>query len=582
MKLVLFHSTRRVLLPIVWCIPFFATVGFFLYVLEFNYPQVGPDFIVFFRYLTAGKWHFLHQGIAPFRYAVHLCGGMPMYGNPNDIFYSVTQLLSLFLDPWRAVEGSVVFYLLLGYFGWYRLGRDVMRLSPAWTHVLAVVTLLQGFLLFHIVIGHLNFFPFPLIGLLLWLLLEEKSKKSMPLLLRASLFALLSAGILYAAGYFVLLFTGILFLLLCPALFLLQKDVRIPSFSILLTRLSVCAAFSALLLLSRITAVWSLMQFFTRETDMVSVSLPLSYAIRALWGLPQTGELFSDVPWAFHEQTMFLSPLTIVGLPLALFWIFVTYRKKHSWRALVLVPYFGLLLLLCNFLIAWDGPVAAFLGSLPILSSLHVTLRFLSIFALLVALLSVFVVARLVQRFHPQAEVFTAVFAIVWTLGAAYVAYKPMLPKLWLGVDAVQYKTSIRELEQAGVLTLPVTFVQNGDTDFHGNTGLQCSGDAFFVWAGQPQSTVLVPGSVATVRDGYFNLMNPACYAYPKANRCSPGDRIALADSENFERFRNGQPTTWRVSPLQRVADGISFLTFLFVSGTVLYGYCRIVSRQIV
>jgi len=146
----------------------------FLWLVMLAYPMVGHDLAVFFPLLIEGKWHVIHQGFTPLRYAVHLCGGLPVYASPNDVFYSVAQLTALFTDPLTAVLTGFVVPMLIGYGGWYLLGRDVMRLERTWAHLLAAVIVTNGFHVMHAAAGHLNFAGMPMIGLLLWLLLDVK------------------------------------------------------------------------------------------------------------------------------------------------------------------------------------------------------------------------------------------------------------------------------------------------------------------------------------------------------------------------------------------------------------------------
>ena len=49
-----------------------------------------------------------------------------------------------------------------------------------------------------------------------------------------------------------------------------------------------------------------------------------------------------------------------------------------------------------------------------------------------------------------------------------------------------------------------------------------------------------------------------------------PGDRIAVDDAQNLERFINGEKTTWKVSGLQKLGDWVSLLSLVMIVLTVL------------
>ena len=117
---------------------------FFFWGLNAQYPVLGHDYFYFFPRMLEGKWHFLRQGLLPLRFAPHLCGGFPQYGNPQDLFYSLPQFLSFFLDLWTAAQLSIFIGMVLGYVGWVFFGKDVLRLTSPWSHVLALVCTANG------------------------------------------------------------------------------------------------------------------------------------------------------------------------------------------------------------------------------------------------------------------------------------------------------------------------------------------------------------------------------------------------------------------------------------------------------
>ena len=61
-----------------------------------------------------------------------------------------------------------------------------------------------------------------------------------------------------------------------------------------------------------------------------------------------------------------------------------------------------------------------------------------------------------------------------------------------------------------------------------------------------------------------FNMYHPACMQYPKENNCRPGDRIHVNDADNWERFRMGEKTTWKVSLIFTLIAAV-----LWIAGTV-------------
>src|ERR1035437_6930967 len=109
-------------------------------------PMLGHDNPIWFDQLIIGKWHFAHQGFAPLRYSPHVCGGAPVYGDPETVYYSLAQALSLYIHPWFAMQICVIATLIAGYFGWFYFGKKIINLDKSWSQLLALVMVANGFI----------------------------------------------------------------------------------------------------------------------------------------------------------------------------------------------------------------------------------------------------------------------------------------------------------------------------------------------------------------------------------------------------------------------------------------------------
>lgn len=545
-----------------WPLGFVAFIALFFALLNARLPQIGHDYPTFFSYLIEGRWHVAHFGFAPLRFAPHLCGGAPLYGNPNDLFYSPAQILVLAMDPLSALQLSMLAVLALGYCGWWLFGRHVVGVRGGFAHLLALIAVSEGFYLIHMAVGHVNFLPFPLLGLLAWLLFDRRSDTPRAFLRRCALFALTAAGILHAGGFYVLIFFALGAVLFLPLEFLGGE----PPGSARLRTLAARAGLSLLLTLalsaSKLVAVWSLMRFFTRTAEYVPLPAwrgAVAFISSALFAFPQRAQLFMGLQWLPHEASMYLSPVVLLGLCAGglLAVRAAQVRPRRVLFALRAAYALGLLWVISSLTTGRGAPIE-FLFGLPVMSSLRVTFRHLYLFALLLTCLSVLWLQRGVRLWAPRAECRVAAGAMAVTLVAFIFAHRTMLPSLFFKSDYREYLGHLRATEASLERDDPVTRVASGDPTFMGTTSILCTEDALFHWARQPQAAVLRIGPVTEIRDGYFNMMNPACYQYPEENGCKPLDRIAVADAENFERFRTGGKVTWSLSRFQRIADTVS------------------------
>lgn len=543
-------------------------LGVFLWGLNQAYPLVGHDFSYFFPRLLAGKWHFLAQGFSPFRYAAHLCGGFPVYGNPHDVFYSLTQLLSLFADLWTAVQLSIVVALIAGYIGWFRFGRDILRLSPQWSHALSLIIIANGYYFMHMIVGHLSYHTLPLAGWFLWFLFDHRKETLSLLIIRSAAVALLGAYVLFAAGYFVLLLTGLTALLLLP-IDLLNGTEPVRSRLLQLGKRLGTQGIAFLLLCSgKLVAIVSLMRFFPRSTvfdTFAEGTSGLFFIIKSFFVLPQGTYLFSDGidKWGIHEYSMFLSPLVLIGCVFALRQWGLARKTMKPVRFWLMALYALLLIVFFAELSTGHGILVDWLGHMPIFSSLRVTVRFLYVPALLLSMAAVVGLSRLSIR---RPSLIVPVTGAV-TILSFLVAYVPLLNEasllLTLPYDQVQKQIQESSYLNQSVNTvrlLPEAMPSDLQAVLSASTSPGCYEPLL------KDSTLRKPlteGLTATVTHGFYNITNPACLQYPDENNCAPGDLIAETDSDNFQRFTNGLPVTWQTSTLQRIADAVSVLTLI-------------------
>jgi hypothetical protein len=346
----------------------------------------------------------------------------------------------------------------------------------------------------------------------------------------------------------------------------------------LLLRFALYGGGAFLLSLSKLTAIYSFMRFFPRHIpfDRFGEGMStLGYISRALFAIPQKPALFAklQISLEIQEMSMFVSPIVLLGFVSLLF--VILQQRRYLWQErgrLVLLLFFFLILSVFFLqLVRGYGVLIIPLERVPILASIHAVVRFLYPFSLFLSILGVIGLqllvrgsARLLALEHPL-----VFLSSLLTVGALFLAYGSILSSEDLLRRNVRYDRILELLREHRWFSRPVTQVRWGGTfPFHvlqGSTGVHCY-ESLFGYRGEEQVTSLTKGLVYEVRSGSFNLLNPVCLQYPKENNCHPGDRIAVTDRENFERFRSGESTTWRLSRTQHISDFISLATFLLMT----------------
>jgi hypothetical protein len=557
-------------------LPYLILLGLFLIAFFWGLSAgiLGHDYFYFFPKLLDGKWHFMRQGLSMFYYTPHMCGGFPEYANPQSMYYSLQQFLVLFLDMWLAVRLTILISMAIAYVGWYRVGRDLIKLNLHWAHLLALIITAHGYHFMHMIPGHVVFHSMPIIGWLLWLLFDRRQHSVKELIVKAAWFALATAYILYSGGYMVAVMALFAVVALLPyELILHASDLR-SRLKVFMKNVIACAIGGALINSSKLVATFSFLRYFPREVpferlwDDTSI---LVYIFRALFALPQNNDLYWEFgmgKWgAFHEYSFLVSPVILVGLGCS---VYLLWKRRsailnHKYLLIVTALVSMILLMFLMQLMQGYGWMVTPLEHLPIFRGLHVNMRWLYAFSFLPIITGVWGLQQCFARYSRNFVIAGGVVTIVAFVWGYYgILHTNTLPRTlpypeiiaaletqedYMDLD-VEDAFDMREMGHSGFI--PLIF---------GGNHIYCS-EPMLLGTSNVPDTITV-GPVMQESNGFLNMYNPACMVYPKANDCESGDRILASDKENLERFRTGQKTTWKMSPLQHISNWISLFTLI-------------------
>lgn len=542
----------------------------FEFSLHARMPLLGHDNPIWFDQLIIGKWHFAHQGFSVFRYSPHVCGGAPVYGDPETVYYSLAQILTLFMQPWYAMQINVILALIVGYFGWQQFGKKVIGLKPSWSQLLAMVMVANGFIFIHLAVGHFQMHTMPLIGLLLLLLFDREEDSKPKLLFRGCSFALLSALILNTAGYNVLLFTAITAFFFMPFDLFFTQDLKKRAVQVF-KRILLAGTLTLLICASRLVAVLSFMKFFPREegySKMWQSANVFEFIVKSFWSVFPTRESLASFSWDLHEKMIYLSPVVLVGLVFGIYLLIKNkdWIKNNFKKSIFIFIYSAFTIVFLAQLVQGYGFLVDHFLQLPVIRSLRVSTRFLFILSIFISILSVICLSYFTKSLRERLQKSIPIIGIILTLIPIANGWYAVREKLFLNENFDLRTEQVSSLSEAKFETLPVTEIKEGYTDFI-RSGTKCHVELLRKSYPLP----LMAGEIKQDFFGTFNLMNPACYQYPEENNCLPGDRIKFDDEENLDHFTNGRPVTWKLSTLQHVADYTSLITLFILLGFMAY-----------
>ncbi len=260
----------------------------------------------------------------------------------------------------------------------------------------------------------MGYFTFTLLAIFLIALLD----KSLPIKSAAAVLGLLIGFILHYAGYFILIIFGLSIFIIVPIVYIFNPaliDLKKMS-----AKLLIGGMVGLLISLSKLAAVYSFMRFFPRTiadhydthflTGIVGIFLQLLGTMNILPLLllsgsnPDTLSNFiygmTRADYGFWEVDMSVTPIVFIILLIGLTKFFY-YPKKYLQRLLHGQKKIASLFLVFSLWLAVEFTLAKglfypILQNWPILSSLHVNLRFAAVFIFPFGLAAVLIYDKLV------------------------------------------------------------------------------------------------------------------------------------------------------------------------------------------
>jgi hypothetical protein len=162
--------------------------------------MIGADYGYFLPYLLSGvQWIYQNGWLTIPYFTPDYCGAIPWLANPQSIFYSVPQLLTLLTNPVTAVAWTAIIFTTIGAAASYVLLRKSFGASWQAATLVFVLFQLNTFLLFRIAVGHLTYHIFGLIPVLCCLMLLPAAEgRSVQMRVVCSAGAIIVGGVLLA------------------------------------------------------------------------------------------------------------------------------------------------------------------------------------------------------------------------------------------------------------------------------------------------------------------------------------------------------------------------------------------------
>lgn len=539
----------------------------FLPLLPNEHGAVGADYSEFLPDLLTGYFWFLHNGLSELPwFSPSQCGGEPFYGNPQNFYLSVPQLLSFVVSPLLAVQATFLGFALAGYCGAYVLLRRSFATSSAAAVLGGALFMFNGFYLARMLIGHLAFHCYMLLPALAAALLPppRHALRLAEVVLRLGAAALLLAMIIQG-GMVQALPPSLLSLLVVGLIHAGWCGWRwFPPLGLLAAGLG-AAALSA----AKLTAELAYLAQFQRNLyplpGIPGLAMVPALAFRTLFLLPPADPegIVANGAWAQTraEWEYSVSPVPLLFIGAAL--IVLVPRLRGAASARLLAGLGAMLLLTVPLLLNWYQPSwNAVLKSLPYFRSVSTLLRWFSAYILVGVVATALALDILPQppEWHgvgrPMLAAGGIVLLLLFNLRIDRSEYGP------LGAGAYSVATvqqTYARVAATGVVP-PITRIQKpfginphdvsatGDSDAMtaGASQLLCDQPMFGYRHEALPLRHLHDGPVLDVTDGELNLRNAACDLFPVQNACAPGDAFRADQVAAARAFVDYRPYPFR------------------------------------
>jgi len=533
-----------------------------------------------------------HNGLNIQWYTPSFGAGVPAFPNPNNSEFSLYTLLSIFFEPWIAIMLSAVIFIAVGFFSSYYLFQRVFNLNRKTSLLGAIFFSANGFMMMRLSIGHIGYFFFPVLPLLLIALLDD----SIPILIASLLIACVLALAIHGAGYAVLVMFFMSVILILPLTYLYNsKIIRWPRLivSVILGGLA-----GLLMSASKLSAIFSFMRFFPRLISDIVPSNPLqglfSVIIQLLGTmslLPLTliagksplilqnivtnigGLSIDGYSYGYWEFDMSLSPIIFCILTIALTKAIHSPRKylgrlriDYKWLALIALIFS---ITLCLELILAQGFLFEAARHLPMFGSLHVNQRFTAALIFPICLIATLCINKLLPQLSTKKGVWVLIALNLMTILplGTYLLFIP--DPIDRSYDITLSRSVFSEIRAGNILEITDVGLSTDNTQaLATHTSNLRLYDPIFGYSLENFHPEAKPGSVWDISGGYYNMTDPTGYVFPEINASRPFARIPISPSgkDQLDAFVNHQIPDWKIPISQQILDWVSLISSIAVS----------------
>ncbi len=513
-----------------------------------RYPIIGEDYKIFLPRLFDTLKFITNEGWKIQWWTPSIGGGIPSFANPQSMQFTLPQLFTSYMPPFKACMASIFLVSCAGSLALYRVGIICFSNCIS-ASLLSLSAVVNGFYIMHMSIGHMTFHTYPLSFVVLWALVDPKISLRGAIAVLASVIGYCtysgSAYIMVIAGFSVIM-----------ALLVMNIDVHWRRIAVIL--------FSGMLLgvgisLAKLLAVREFMKNFPHlfaaqpidnwwvipQQFFITVLLQnfsyTSHYIQSYIGILQRG---------FWEADQSVALIVMVLFPVGI-WLFLKQRTLSA-QSLIRLLCLGVLIFLSGSMITESGIFFDAIKTLPVLQAFHVGVRFTSIFILPVCLLGVaafnYILAWKGVKFSAFCTLVTAVCLAYQYY--TYVQFLPNILRLTLNDKVVEESYGAYKKQPSAAAVSCAIYGDDVMAAMLNCTSLKPYEAIFGYFLERFRSRIrVIQGPVSAIWDGHYNMNYPPAFIADGFSKLREFPRIDEQDSKNFALFISHRQPSWEVPP---------------------------------
>ena len=546
---------------------------------------LGHDYALYLpSMLTGYYWHLNNGWFAVPWFSPSQCGGFPYFADVNStLYFSLPQFLTFWIPPFTALRLTFLAFAGLGFIGFYLLLRRRFNSSVHAALAGGVFFAFNGFFVYRFLIGHLTFHAFALVPLLALCLLPSVNDRDRWSWWSEGVFVLLAGLIL------TYMFQSSMVHAMPPAslavvgMLLIHGWLFGPSWrpwsrmiGAIIVALFLCA--------SRLVAAIALLSHLPRDY----------YPLTGFAGLGKTvlvalDSLFSSVPmqvandwlansqgrgFGRHEYEFGVTVIPFLLLVTAIVWFL---HRPPSFKAIGVMGVVGIaamaIILSSPIFLNWySADWHAFLKTIPFFRNSGTLICWLCLYVPLVVLGAALALDRIswLRRYGALPAILAIAGVIIINAAADRTYYRNDL-YLATGIqDAFIRARSTQTVQpvthmsgNSGLVKAPNGFIGPNDLMTAGASRIRCYQPMFGYRLERFPEGRLHEGPALAENGGKFNVKNPACYLYPEANACEPGDHFTTEQTGEARSFLQYRPVRFKRPISQQVADTVTMFSLI-------------------